>query len=68
MSNPMHGDLVELRIRVQPDVAAWLKQEARQLGNLVRPETVAATMLERAVDAKKFQRAPSQAAPEPSQP
>ena len=56
MNNPMHGALVELRIRVQPDVAAWLKAEAAQLGNLVRPETVAAIMLERAVDAKKFSR------------
>lgn len=58
MSNDMYGDLVELRIKVQPDVAAWLRAEAQRYGPpALRPETIAAQLLERAVDAKKFDRA-----------
>ena len=53
----MSDDLVTLRIRIRPDVAAWLREEAKRYEpEHVDPETIAAIFVERAVEDKQFQR------------
>ena len=61
----MSDDLVTLTIRIRPDVAAWLREEAKRYEpEHVDPETIAAILVERAVEEKQFQRTQQQAQPE----
>ena len=61
----MSDDLVTLTIRIRPDVAAWLREEAKRYGDPpVQPETIAAIFVERAVEDRQFQRTQQQAQPE----